>query len=160
MLAEAGASPEANVAVMRSHGLDDIAIGALLTVTVPDELGARSTLYDRDDVRRAIRDPVPVKPVADAIVADLLVSAGGHPAGARHLAETSGQPASVINLMEERLRRADPGAVLDRRSPSEPRAEPHRRIVSCELQRMGPERAMVSERYCTSIPEPPTPPAA
>ena len=105
MLAEAGASPESNVAVMRSHGLDDTAIHALLTVTVPDNLGAKSTLYDRDEVERAIRAPRLVKPIVDEVVADLLVSAGRHPAGARYLAETSGQPASVINLMEERLRR-------------------------------------------------------
>jgi hypothetical protein len=91
---------------MRSHGLDDIAIHALLTVTVPDNLGAKSTLQDRAEVERALRAPRPVKPIVDEIVADLLVSAGRHPAGARHLAETSGQPASVINLMEERLRRA------------------------------------------------------
>jgi hypothetical protein len=39
------------------------------------------------------------------LVAEFLVSAGGHPAGARSLADASGQSASVINLMEERLRR-------------------------------------------------------
>lgn len=58
---------------------------------------------------RAVRDPLPVKPLVDQLVADLLVLVGGYPAGARHLAETSGQPASVINLTEERLRRAEPG---------------------------------------------------
>jgi hypothetical protein len=108
VLAEAGASPEANVAVMRAHGLDDTAISAMLTVIVPDALGATSTLYDPEEVLRAVRDPRPVKPIADEIVAELLVATGRHPNGARHLAETSSQPASVVNLMEERLRRATP----------------------------------------------------
>lgn len=40
---------------------------------------------------RAVRDPLPVKPLVDQLVADLLVLVGGYPAGARNLAETSGQ---------------------------------------------------------------------
>jgi hypothetical protein len=117
-LAEAGASTEANVAVLRAHGLDDAAISAILTVIVPDVLGAKATLYDGDEVDGALRAPRPIKPLVDELVADLLVSAGHHPAGARYLAETSGQPASVINLMEERLRRSTPEgrAVGDRRA--------------------------------------------
>jgi hypothetical protein len=96
-------------------GLDrDTAITANLTAMVGDALGGTSTLYDRDEVVRAVRDSRPVRPLAEAIVADLLVSAGGHPDSARHLAETSGQSASVINLMEERLRRAAPERATSR----------------------------------------------
>lgn len=113
VLAEAGASAAATASVLRTHQLDDDTITAMLTVTVPDTLGDRSTLYDRDEATRAVREPRRAKPMVEEMVADLLVSAGRHPSAARHLAETSGQPATVINLMEERLRRS--GGV-DRRS--------------------------------------------
>jgi hypothetical protein len=117
VLAEAGASPDANVAVLRAHGVDDKSIVRMLTVTVPDHLGDRPTLYDRHEVEGAVREATPIRPTVDGLVAELLVSAGGHPAGARHLAATSGQPSSVINLMEERLRRIHPEQGLaDRRS--------------------------------------------
>ena len=117
-LAEAGASPEANAAFLRAHGFRGDAIIKTLTVTVADELGEASTLYRRADAMRAVSDPMPIKPAVDALVADLLVSAGRQPAAARYLAETSGQSASVINLMEERLRRGAPGrsAAVDRRA--------------------------------------------
>lgn len=117
-LAEAGASPEANAAFLRAHGLRGDTIIKTLTVTVADELGEMTTLYSRSDVERALTAPMPIKPAVDALVADLLVSVGRHPAAARHLAQTSGQPASVINLMEERLRRIVPArsAPTDRRA--------------------------------------------
>ena len=117
MLAEAGASPEANATFLRAHGLAGDLIVRTLTVPVADQFGESTTLYPRDEVLRAISEPMPIKPAVDALVADLLVSAGRHPAAARHLAEVSGQPASVINLMEERLRRSAPDRTLaDRRS--------------------------------------------
>ena len=117
VLAEAGASAGATADVLRAHGLDAEAVLALLTVAVPDELGASSTLYDRGDAVIAVRESRPIKPLADEVVADLLLAAGRHPAGARHLAETSGQPASVIDLMEERLRRSGVrSAGVDRRA--------------------------------------------
>ena len=109
MLAEAGASAEANVDVLRAQGLDDQSISAMLTVPVPDALGARSTLYADDEVARALSNPRAIGPVVESIVADLLVSAGRHPSAVRRLAETTDQPAPVINLMEERLRRAERG---------------------------------------------------
>ena len=95
---------------LRSHGLDDIAIArpahrhSCPTNSAP---ARRSTTRRR---RRAIHDPLPVKPVADAIVADLLVSAGRHPAALRQLAESTGQPSSVVDLAEERMRRAAAGS--------------------------------------------------
>ena len=55
VLADAGASAAATASVLRAHGLDDDTIVTLLTVTVPDSLGARSTLYDRDEAVRAAR---------------------------------------------------------------------------------------------------------
>jgi hypothetical protein len=117
-LAEAGASPEANASFLRAHGLGGEAIVAALTVAVADELGESSTLYRRADAMRAVTDPMPIKPAVDALLADLLVSVGRQPAAARYLAATSGQSASVIDLMEERLRRGGPSrtAAIDRRS--------------------------------------------
>ena len=117
-LAEAGASPQANAAFLRAHGLGGDTIINTLTVAVADELGETTTLYPRADALRAVGEPMPIKPAVDALVADLLVSAGRHPAAARHLAESSGQTAAVINLMEERLRRGAPGrsAAVDRRA--------------------------------------------
>jgi hypothetical protein len=105
VLAEAGASVEANVAVMRAHKLSDDAIAGLLTVSVPDVNGERPTLYPRDDVLEAIHAPSLVKPLAEDLVSDLIIAAGRRPATAMHLAETSGQPASVVSLVEEKLRR-------------------------------------------------------
>jgi hypothetical protein len=154
VLAEAGASPEATATVLRAHGLDDESVLALLTVTVPDQLGAISTLYDRGDAIRAVRDPRPIKPLVDEVVADLLLAAGRHPAGARHLAETSGQPASVINLMEERLRRTgERSAVADRRA--------NRGLALIDewtspVSPEGPEPPAVAPQ----LPDPPEPPAA
>jgi N-terminal domain of anti-restriction factor ArdC len=117
-LAEAGASPEANATFLRAHGLIDDSIIRTLTVPVADQFGESTTLYPRAEVLRAVGEPMPIKLTVDALVADLLVSAGRHPAAARHLAEVSGQPASVINLMEERLRRSTPDRPLavDRRA--------------------------------------------
>ena len=155
VLAEAGASPEAAAAVLRAHGLDNDAVLTLLTVTVPDELGASSTLYDRSDALRAVRDPRPIKPLVDEVVADLLLAAGRHPAGARHLAETSGQPASVINLMEERLRRSGArSAGVDRRA---------NRGLALIDEWTSPEEPTPGPQQPTASPpgpEPPEPPAA
>ena len=154
VLAEAGASPEATATVLRAHGLDDESVVALLTVTVPDQLGATSTLYDRGDAVRAVRDPRPIKPLVDQVVADLLLAAGRHPAGARHLAETSGQPASVINLMEERLRRSGArSAAVDRR------ANRGLALIDEWTSPASPD-SPAQMRAATQLPEPPEPPAA
>jgi hypothetical protein len=117
-LAEAGASPEANASFLHAHGLGSEAIVATLTVAVADELGESTTLYRRADAMRAVSEPMPIKPAVDALVADLLVSVGREPDAARYLAETSGQSASVVDLMEERLRRGSPSrtAGIDRRA--------------------------------------------
>ena len=103
---------------IRAHGLGGDTIINTLTVAVADELGETTTLYPRADALRAVSEPMPIKPAVDALIADLLVSAGRHPAAARHLAESSGQTAAVINLMEERLRRSEIGrtAAVDRRA--------------------------------------------
>ena len=111
MLAESGASADATVDVLRAQGLNDLSIAAMLTVPVPDALGARSTLYTNGEVVRALKNPRAIGPVVELIVADLLVSAGRHPSGVRCLAETTAQPAPVINLVEERLRRAERGTI-------------------------------------------------
>ena len=158
VLADAGASADATASVLRAHGLDNDTIVTLLTVTVPDSLGARSTLYDRDEAVRAAREPRAIKPQVDELVADLLLAAGRHPAAARHLAETSGQPASVINLMEERLRRSgatSPGidrranrglALIDEWTDAGPNSSPSPATL---LATAGP-----------GVPDPPEPPAA
>ncbi len=111
VLAESGASADANVDVLRAQGLNDQSIASMLTAPVPDALGARSTLYSDGEVVRALSNPRAVGPVIESIVADLLVSAGRHPSGVRRLAETTDQPAPVINLVEERLRRAERGTI-------------------------------------------------
>jgi hypothetical protein len=105
VLAEAGASIDASITVLRRHQLDDDHIRAILTATVPDALGERRTLYEPAEVSAALSEPRPIKPAADELVANLLVAAGSDPAAVRHLAETSGQPASVISLVEKKLRR-------------------------------------------------------
>ena len=108
----------ANASYLRALGLVGDAILKTLTVAVTDELGESSALYRRDDAVSAVTDPMPIKPAVDALVADLLVSAGGGPAASRYLAETGGQPASVVNLMRARLQRGAPiqAVGIDRRS--------------------------------------------
>lgn len=105
VLAYAGASAEANVAVMRAHHLDDRDVRANLTVSFLDSLGSYGPLYHPDEVKEALEAPRPVKSVAHEMIADLLVSAGKHPAGVRHLVETSGVPNNVVSLVEARLKR-------------------------------------------------------
>jgi hypothetical protein len=118
ILAEAGASAHAAVEVLRAQQLDDAAVRGHLSVNVRDAAGQLGPLFHPHDVFEALKAPRPDKPLADKMVADLLVAAGKHPAAARHLAETSGQPSNVVNLIEERLRRAGHPvtAGLDRRS--------------------------------------------
>lgn len=147
-LAEAGASAGANTAFLRAHGLGDSAVVATLTIPVADELGEASTLYVTDEVLRAVRAPVPIKPLVDTLVADLLVSAGGHPAGARHLAESSGQPSSVVNLVEERLRRSEAGRLA---------AGNRRSLRGLSLI---DEWTSHGEPAVSMVPQPPEPPAA
>src|SRR5690606_14245825 len=101
------------------------------------------------------REPRPIKPRVDELVADLLLAAGRHPAAARHLTETSGQPATVIDLMEERLRRtgsASPGA--DRRTNRGLALIDEWTGAGSELSRLPASPAG------PSLPEPPDPPAA
>jgi hypothetical protein len=86
-------------------------------MAVPDSLGENKTLYRADDVQAALNAPKPIKPLVDELVADLLVSTGRQPAAALHLAHTSGQPASVISLVEERLRRQPDQELAAARSP-------------------------------------------
>ena len=105
VLAESGASAEATAAVLRAEHVDDRAIRRHMSITVTDTLGAVGPLYHPEEVQQALAAPRRIKELADELVADLLVSAGRHPAGARHLATTSNQPSNVINLVEERLRR-------------------------------------------------------
>ncbi len=118
VLAYAGASAEANVAVMRAHGLDDRDVRANLTVSFLDSLGSYGPLYHPDEVKEALEAPRPAKSVAHELVADLLVSAGKHPAAVRHLVETSGVPDNVVSLVEERLKRSGhPSTIgVDRRA--------------------------------------------
>jgi hypothetical protein len=154
VLAEAGASPESTASVLRAHGFDDDAVLTLLTVSVPDHLGDTSTLYDRSDAHHAVRDLRPLKPLVDEVVADLLLAAGRHPAGARHLAESSGQPASVIDLMEERLRRSGVGSVGAHR-----RANRGLALID-EWTSPGPAAGPEPPGATPPPPEPPEPPAA
>jgi hypothetical protein len=105
VLAESGVSAEATAAVLRAEGVDDRAIRRHMSVSVTDTLGAVGPLYHPEEVQQALAAPRRVRELADELVADLLVSAGRHPAGALHLATTSNQPSNVINLVEERLRR-------------------------------------------------------
>jgi hypothetical protein len=157
VLAYAGASAEANVAVMRAHGLDDCDVRANLTVSFLDSLGSYGPLYHPDEVKEALEAPRPAKTAANEMVADLLVSAGRHPAAIRHLVETSGVPNNVVSLVEARLRRDGQPSVAgaNRRSDrglklidewSGPEAEPAARPVPASTPPIAP-------------PEPPTPAA-
>ncbi len=139
---------------IRAHGLGGDTIINTLTVAVADELGETTTLYPRADALRAVSEPMPIKPAVDALIADLLVSAGRHPAAARHLAESSGQTAAVINLMEERLRRSEPGrtSVTDLRS--------NRGLALIDEWSTPDVMTPGREIEVPSAPEPPGPPAA
>lgn len=151
---ERDAPPEATASVLRAHGLADDAALTLLAATVADELGARSILYDRGSAVRAFRELRPIKPHVDEVVVDLLLAAGRHPAGARYLAETSGQPASVVNLMEERLGRSGArSAGVDRRA---------NRGLELIDDWTSPEPSVGLEQPITApwVPDPPEPPAA
>lgn len=118
LLAYAGASAEANVAVMRAHGLEDHDVRAKLTVSFLDSLGQHGPLYHPAEVKEALEAPRPINAVASELVADLMVAAGRHPAAVRHLVETSGVPDNVVSLVEERLKRAGhPSTIgVDRRA--------------------------------------------
>jgi hypothetical protein len=106
VLAEAGASAAATARVLRAHGLADAEVDRILSTPVPDMLGESPTLYPLDAVGAPLTEPTPIRPLAESLVADLIVAAGRHPAAARHLAESSGQPATIVSLVEERLRRS------------------------------------------------------
>jgi hypothetical protein len=154
-LAEAGASARATASVLRAHDLDDDAIRAALTATVPDSLGESRTLFSPQDAAAALNEPTPIKPLVDELVADLLVSAGRHPRAALHLAHTSGQPASVISLVEERLRRREnqqPGTIRD----------PGIRGLALidEWRASAPRPVDQAPSEPAPAPEPPEPPAA
>ena len=105
VLTESGASAGATVAVLRAQGVDDRAIRQHMSVNITDALGGFGPLYHPEEVKEALTSPRRIKELADELVADLLVSAGKHPAGVLHLAKTSNQPSNVVNLVEERLRR-------------------------------------------------------
>jgi hypothetical protein len=155
VLAEGGASAEANVAVLRAHRLADDTIQATLTITVPDSLGENRTLYRADDVQAALDAPKPIKPLVDELVADLLVSTGRQPAAVLHLAHTSGQPASVISLVEERLRRQPDQELPAARSPGV------RGLALIHAWKRGPTPlAEPAPPEPPPSPEPPEPPAA
>jgi hypothetical protein len=127
VLAEAGASAHATASVLRAHGLDDDQdIRAALTATVADSLGEHNTLYPPEAVAAALNEPKPITPLVDELVADLLVSAGRHPSAVLHLAQTSGQPASVIALVEEHLRRHEAGTSCRDARPRDPWTRSHR----------------------------------
>ncbi|MGE0304592.1 MAG: ImmA/IrrE family metallo-endopeptidase [Acidimicrobiia bacterium] len=106
LLAYAGASAEANVAVMRAHGLDDHDVRSNLTVSFLDSLGQYGPLYHPTEVAQALEAPRPVKACASELVADLIVAVGHHPAAVHQLVETSDVPDNVVSLVEERLKRA------------------------------------------------------
>jgi hypothetical protein len=118
VLAECGASANAAAAVLRAEGLEDLEIRRHLTVTRVDALGQFGPLFHPEEVKEALAAPRHVKALTDELIADLLVSAGKHPAGAMHLASTSGMPSNVINLVEERFRRRGESVVAgaDRRA--------------------------------------------
>jgi hypothetical protein len=141
--------------VLRAHGLDDEAVRATLAATVPDSLGESRALYPPHEVAAAISEPKPIRPLVDEIVADLLVSAGRHPTAALQLAQSSGQPASVISLVEERLRRMgieQQGAIRDPGIRGLALIDEWTVRPETQVDRPVPEAA--------SAPEPPDPPAA
>ena len=106
VLAEAGASASATATVLRAYGLADTEVDRILATPVLDMLGESPTLYPVGAVGAPLAEPTPIRPLAESLVADLIVAAGRHPAAARHLAESSGQPATVVSLVEERSRRS------------------------------------------------------
>ena len=118
LLAYAGASAEANVAVMRACGLEEREVRANLTASFLDSLGQLGPLYHPDEVARALDGPRPVTATASEMVADLIVATGKHPAAVRHLVESSGQTSNVVSLVEARLKRAGhaSAAGLERRA--------------------------------------------
>ena len=117
-----------------------------------DMLGESPTLYPLGAVPAPLAEPTPIRPLAESLVADLIVAAGRHPAAARHLAESSGQPATVVSLVEERLRRSGHpvfgGAAATRLD---------RGLTLIDDWTTGAVNAPPSR---AAVPEPPEPPAA
>jgi hypothetical protein len=158
VLAEAGASAAATAQVLRAHGLADTEVDRILATPVPDMLGESPTLYPTDVVRAPLAEPTPIRPLAESLVADLIVAAGRHPAAARHLAESSGQPATVVSLVEERLRRSGHPVFGGTAS-----TRPDRGLALIDDWAAHSAPAVGTPRMATAgtqLPEPPTPPAA
>jgi hypothetical protein len=158
VLAEAGASAAATAQVLRAHGLVDAEVDRILTTPVPDMLGESPTLYPLDAVRAPLAEPTPIRPLAESLVADLIVAAGRHPAAARHLAESSGQPANVVSLVEERLRRSGDPVCAGVTTSS----RPDRGLALIDEWSATPASASTPHVVADAaeLPDPPTPPAA
>jgi len=158
VLAEAGASASATASVLRAHGLADTEVDHILAAPVLDMLGESPTLYPLGADRTPLAEPTPIRPLAESLVADLIVAAGRHPAAARHLAESSGQPATVVSLVEERLRRSGHPVLGGR-----PSVRPDRGLALIDdwAQPAAPSGSTPDLATADSqFPEPPTPPAA
>lgn len=154
VLAESGASAGATVAVLRAQGVDDRAIRQHMSVNITDALGGFGPLYHPEEVKEALTTPRRVKELADELVADLLVSAGKHPAGVMHLAKTSHQPSNVINLVEERLRRRGHPSIAG----SANRADRGLTLIDEWSGKSGAARPGPEPTPAVSAPEPPPPP--
>jgi len=154
LLAESGASAAATVAVLRAEGFDDRAIRQHMSVNITDALGGFGPLYHPDEVKEALTAPRRVKELADELVADLLVSAGKHPAGVMHLARTSHQPSNVINLVEERLRRRGHPSVAG----SANRADRGLTLIDEWSGKSGAARPGPEPTPAVPAPDPPPPP--
>jgi hypothetical protein len=158
VLAEAGASASATASVLRAHGLADTEVDHILATPVLDMLGESPTLYPLGTVPAPLAEPTPIRPLAESLVADLIVAAGRHPAAARHLAESSGQPATVVSLVEERLRRSGHPPMDHRSSPTAERGLAL--IDGWSLVAPSTHQMPGLPAFDAHPPDPPSPPAA
>jgi len=119
-----------------------------------DAYGARARRARRplhalahEEVVDALRHPRKIGPVVEQIVADLLVNAGRHPAGARLLAVSTRQPSNIVDLLEAKLRR------------SEITQDPDKLVVGRGLSLIDDWSASVRPATVPA-PDPPSPPPA
>jgi hypothetical protein len=125
-----------------------------MSVNITDALGGFGPLFHPEEVKEALAAPRRVKEMADELVADLLVSAGKHPASVMHLAKTSNMPSNVINLVEERLRRRSHPSVAG----TADRAERGLKVIDEWTGKGGAAPTGPEPRPAVPAPEPPPPP--
>lgn len=159
VVAEAGATAPVAAALLRTHGMTDAAVQHALVLSVPDALGESPTLYPVEEVTPVLNINQRIESRPDELIADLIVAVGRHPSATLHLAQSGSQTATVISLVEERLRRTGPLPVH-----GSPITSPHRGLALIDDWATSPAPTGAAPHrslsQTPSLPDPPCPPAA